>query len=120
MKHYHLYFSSDFQESNSNVNLEPIYKAFFINQSATHCNPSEFHETYHSCNFSQRFTNCDFKTQFRRVPLNGFEGLISILKWFQYIIEVYMRTILCFIGLITNLLLLKVIHDKKYAKNFSS
>jgi len=120
MKYYHLYFSSDFQESNSYVNLEPAYRAFFKNQSITHCNPSEFHKTYDSCNFSQRFTNCDFKAQLKRVPLNGFESLISILKWSQYIIEVYLRTILCFIGLVTNLLILKVIRTKKSAKNFSS
>jgi len=43
-----------------------------------------------------------------------------MLKWLQYVIEVYFRTIVCLIGLITNTLTIKVIRDKRHAKNVSN
>jgi hypothetical protein len=85
------------------------------------CQQSEvyFNEKFLSCNFSQRFENCEF-TQFRTIISNGIQSFTLMIKWFQYIIEVYIRTFLCSIGLITNLITLKVIRNKKHKKNFSN
>jgi hypothetical protein len=114
-KYYRLYFSNDFTEFNRYVYVQPEYREMFVNESLL-VREGEFS----SCNFSELFEKCSIKTQYKIVPLNGMESLILYLKWFQNVIEVYMRTFLCFIGLITNFLTLKVIATKKHAKNFSN
>jgi hypothetical protein len=120
-QYYKLYFYNNFTQFNEYINIEPAYKDFFANETLMKCHQSEeyFNEKFVACNFSQRFENCEF-TQFKTVSLNGNQSFILMIKWFQYIIEVYIRTILCSIGLITNLLTLKVIRNKNHKKNFSN
>ena len=74
-----------------------------------------------SCNFEQKFNSCKGKISTRKeVSLQGNMNLFFVFKWLQYIIEVFLRPILCFIGLITNFLTLKVIQNKEHVKNFKS
>ena len=120
-QHYKLYFYNNFSQFNAYINIEPQYRDFFVNQTLLKCQQSEeyFNKKFLACNFSQRFEKCDF-TRFKTVSINGIQSFILMVKWFQYILEVYVRTILCSIGLITNLLTLKVIRNKKRQKNFSN
>jgi hypothetical protein len=114
-KYYRLYFSNDFTEFNRYVYVEPEYREMFVNESLL-----DREGEFGSCNFSQLFEKCAIKIEYKIVPLNGMESLILTLKWLQSVIEVYMRTVLCIIGLITNFLTLKVIATKKHAKHFSN
>jgi hypothetical protein len=120
-QYYKLYFYNNFSQFNEYINIEPAYKDFFANETLMKCHQSEeyFDEKFLACNFSQRFENCNF-THFNTVSINGNQSLTLMIKWLQYIIEVYIRTILCSIGLITNLLTLKVIRNKNHKKNFSN
>ncbi len=120
-QYYKLYFCNNFTQFNEYINIEPVYKDFFVNETVMKCQQSEeyFNEKFLACNFSQRFEKCDL-TQFKTVSINGIQSFILMIKWFEYILEVYIRTILCSIGLITNLLTIKVIRNKKFQKNFSN
>jgi hypothetical protein len=121
-QYYKYYFSSDFSIYDENIKIDLEYRDLFLNESFVKCHRSEeyFDRKFLLCNFSQRFEKCDFNSNFKTFSINGIFSLRFMLKWFQYIIEVYMRTFLCFLGLITNLLTLKVIRNKKHAKNFSN
>jgi hypothetical protein len=75
-----------------------------------------------ACNFTQMSNKC-LKQNIPHLNINLLQGGINLLflvKWLQYIIEVFLRPILCFIGLITNFLTLKVIRNKMHVKNLKS
>jgi hypothetical protein len=74
---------------------------------------------YQNCNFTQLSSKCfDSKSLSVRISLQGFLNLFFLFKWLQYILEVFLRPILCLIGLIMNILTLKVIKNRKHSKHF--
>ena len=88
---------------------------------------SNIHGLMESCNFTEKFNKCivnkadnsvDYSTKTKFSLFNENINLLYTLKWFQYLIEVYIRTILCSLGLITNILTLIVIHNKRQLKHF--
>jgi hypothetical protein len=117
-QYYKLYFSRDFTVFSRFINIDPEYKDLFVNETLGQYRMSE--EKFDSCNFTQRFEKCDFNNKLKIFPLNSIFSLRFVIKWLQYVIEVYFRTIICFIGLITNTLTLKVIRNKKHPKSFSN
>ena len=54
------------------------------------------------------------------MSLQGYLNLFFLFKWLQYIIEVFLRPILCLIGLIMNILTLTVIKNRKHSCHFKS
>jgi len=121
-QYYKYYFSKDYSIYNENINIDLDYKDLFLNETFVKCHRSEdvFNRKFNSCNFSKRFRKCDLMPTLNTFQLNGIYSLRFMIKWFKYVIEVYFRTILCFIGLITNVLTIIVIRNKKHAKNFSN
>jgi len=121
-QYYTLYFYKNFTEHTNYIILQNEYVASFENATLRKCLKNEVYlnQKILACNFSQRFEKCDLKTRFKTSFSNGIQSFLLRIKWLQYIIEVYIRTILCFIGLITNLITLKVIRYKKHKKNFSN
>ena len=121
VQYYKFYFTNNFTNFNQYITLQPQYEDLFKNETVNKClrNEQFFNEKFLSCNFSQRFVKCNF-TQFTTVSSKGVLSIIHMIKWFQYVIEVYIRTFLCLTGLITNILTLKVIGNKKHKKNFSN
>jgi hypothetical protein len=114
IQYYKLFFSEVFQY----ITIDPEYENLLVNQTMNQCKISE--KILGSCNFSERFEKCDFNSKRETFSMNGIFSVRFMLKWCQYVIEVYFRTILCFIGLITNALTVKVIRDKRHAKNVSN
>ena len=102
------------------VHVMPEYAEYFEKITINNCvrNDEYFNARFRSCNFSGRFENCAFTT-FNTVSFVGIQSFTLLLKWFKYVIEVYIRTILCLIGLITNLFTLKIIRAKNSNKNSS-
>ena len=121
VQNYKYYFYNDFKSFNQYVNLQPAFKDYFENGTINSCIRTEKYlkERFVLCNFSRLFENCDF-TSSKNVAFSRTENFILLLKWFQYIIEVYIRTILCLFGLITNLFTLKVIHNKRHSRHFQN
>jgi hypothetical protein len=119
VQYYPFYFSNNFTVFSQYINMETEESLTFADEILIQFQIGLAQEKFNTCNFSQRFEKCDFNTDFKTFPLNGLESSKFALKWFQYIIEVYMRTFLCVIGLITNFITLKVIRNKKHAKNFA-
>jgi hypothetical protein len=76
---------------------------------------------YQNCNFTQMSNKCfDLKSSSVRMSLQGYLKLFFLFKWLQYIIEVFLRPILCLIGLIMNILTLTVIKNRKHSCHFKS
>jgi hypothetical protein len=119
---YKYYFNANFTTRNLYVNLLPANKDYFDNVTLGECvrNEPYFNERFESCNFSRLWKNCDEFRTFKIVTLSGVNNFVLLLKWFQYVIEVYVRPILCSFGLITNVFTLKVILNKMYSKNFNN
>ena len=122
VQEYKYYFNENFTVQNRYVDLLPANRAFFENVTIGECvrNEKFFNEKFNACNFSQMWTNCNELREFDIVALSGVNNFVLLLKWFQYLIEVYIRSILCTLGLITNLFTLKVIQNKRHAKNFEN
>ena len=98
--------------------LSPNYKSVLLNNYLLRAKYDQS-----KCNFSQRLATCDLNgnSQCKTFTLNGLYSFKFLMKWFQYVIEVYMRSILCTIGLgITSVLTLIVLRNKAHARNFSN
>ena len=121
VQNYRYYIYDDFKKFNSYVRFLDEYKDYFENVTIRNCirNEEYLKERFYLCNFSRLFENCDLIT-FKIEILGGIQSFTLLLKWFQYIVEVYIRTILCSLGLITNLFTLKLIHNKNHSKNFQN
>jgi hypothetical protein len=85
-----------------------------------------FSASFAACNFTRKFENClstnETSTQktnyfFR---LHGNLNLFYFFKWLQYIIEIYFQPLFCSIALFTNFLSIKVIGNKRHARNFQN
>jgi len=120
VQHYKLYFTNNFTKYNDYIRMEEGLRETFAAEILTQFQAEVVQQKLISCKFTQRFEKCDVKTVYKALPVNGLDSIKMTIKWCQYIIEVYMRTSLCVIGLITNLLTLKVIRNRKFAKNFSN
>ncbi len=89
---------------------------------------SNIYDLMESCNFTEKFNKCIQKSAANSVDyysktfslFNENINLLYTLKWFQYLIEVFLRPLLCLLGLITNLLILRILHAKSKTKNFKS
>jgi hypothetical protein len=74
---------------------------------------------YHNCNFTQLSSKCfDSNRSSVRMSLEGNLNLFFLFKWLQYILEVFLRPFLCFLGLIMNILTLIIIKNRKHSKDF--
>ena len=75
------------------------------------------------CNFTQRLANCHEKKSayfLDKFSLMGEINMMFIFKWFQYIAEVYLKQMLCLIGIVTNVLILAVLKNKQMKKNLKN
>jgi hypothetical protein len=76
---------------------------------------------YETCNFTQLSNRCKFDSIKRSsvsMSVQGNYNLFFLLKWLQYIIEIFVRPILCFVGITMNILTLVIIKNRKHSKHF--
>jgi hypothetical protein len=74
---------------------------------------------YQNCNFTQLSSKCfDSNRSSVRMSLEGNLNLFFLFKWLQYILEVFLRPFLCFLGLIMNILTLIIIKNREHSKHF--
>ena len=121
IQNYKYYTFSGFKFLRKEVFMASESEDYFFNLTVNRCIRRPMlnnNGTIHSCNFSRLFENCNHTT-FKTSSFNGIQNFI-ILKWFRNVTEVYIRTILCSFGLITNIFTLKVIRIKKNSKNFNN
>ena len=83
-------------------------------------------------NMTQQIEQCDFASKFSKCKVaklkpkkDGFvvRFVLFNYKWLQYVIEVYLQTILCILGILTNTLTILVISNRSsnyYIKNFNN
>ena len=70
-----------------------------------------------SCNFAEKFKNCNLKIAKKFGTFDNLDAII-LFKWFQYVLEVGLKPSLCFIGIITNTLVICVIKNHKKEHSF--
>jgi len=75
---------------------------------------------YQTCNFTDLSRKCLEKSvsSGAKLSLQGEMALMFLFKWLQYVIEIFVRPILCFFGIVTNVLTLKIIRNKTQTKHF--
>ncbi len=121
-----LYLKPDYSSYRFELNyiIEYIDKWSFANQSVRNCFRQEKLESLiQSCNFDLMLNNCKIEsTSAPTIGENvGFYGNMNMFfhfKWLELIFEVYFQPILCFIGIITNLLIIIVLKNKNKKKSF--
>ena len=80
-------------------------------------NRKDFLNLTKSCKFEEKFNNCQIKLASPKLftlfsPTQYFKG-------FQYLIEVFLKPILCLIGMVTNSMTMIVLKNKKMLKLFN-
>jgi len=82
-----------------------------------HClsGTSNFSLEIDKCNFETNFKNCENSkliTSGKDFGLFDQKNLVFNFKWLKYTVEVFFQPILCLLGIITNLLTIKVIRNR--------
>jgi hypothetical protein len=118
-----LYLKPDYSSYRFELNLIIEYLGEFANQTVRNCFRQEKLENLiQSCNFELMFNNCKIDdTSAPKRENVGFYGNMNMffhLKWLELICEVYFQPTLCFIGIMTNLLIIIVLKNKNKKKSF--
>jgi hypothetical protein len=83
-----------------------------------HCllDTSNFTLEIEGCNFEINFKNCEnsklITSGGREVGFFDEKNIVFEFKWLKYLVEVFIQPILCLLGIITNLLTIKVIRNR--------
>jgi hypothetical protein len=98
-----------------------IYEIYFKNLSVhEQCMNNNYLEKFEACQFTEKFNTCLNKP----LPKLGFElsaiDILFVYEWVRMIIQVYLKTFLTLFGLLTNVLVLLVLKNKAFAKNFNN
>ena len=78
------------------------------------------------CDFASKLSKCRVANLKTNTPKEGFFGIRVVefhYKWLQYVVEVYMQTVLCILGMLTNTLTILVISNRsthEYKKSFNN
>jgi hypothetical protein len=114
---YHYQHTHNFEYNNNVYYNDPPFE--YLRSKEICLKNQNFSLLYQNCNFTQMSSKCfDSKSSSVRMSLEGYLNLFFLFKWLQYILEVFLRPILCLIGLIMNILTLKVIQNRKHSKHF--
>ena len=110
----HIYLNRDYSYYDNDVLL--IYN-MFRNFTAKNCLMSHDLKTkIKSCEFKRRFEACNFNTHSFNIDYDYVNGN-RLLKWIEFIIEVFLKPTLCLIGMMTNsltIILLNKVLKKKH------
>ena len=80
-------------------------------------------------NFTPRFDSCQFDLKFKKcknsirsdtLEIINVSNLFFLFEWLKFLIEVYLRTILSCLGLITNFLTMLVVKNRKCKKKLDN
>ena len=99
------------EHSKTSFKFKVDFENFFQNFSIFQC-MNNYTFLYESCRFDEKFNNCK-KTSSARDKIDyGLFQIVFFLNWLKLVVEVYAKTFLCILGLITNLLVMMVIKNK--------
>ena len=128
IQYYSYYFDvnySPYYYDNSNVDIYEDIGTINFDSTIRYCHNNLFKQSIMKCNFSQRVKNCqkanfsttkaNFDSEFN---LNNDVDLLFLIKWFQFIFIIILQPILSCIGIINNILIIKIIRNKDMKKNF--
>ena len=116
IQYYSLYLNQAQSSYSDYVYLNAVYS--FFNFTARHYCQNEFVALFDSCNFTDKFLKCHV-LETVTTQSSGSDSDISllfILKWIQYALEVYFRPICCFVAIVTNVLTIKVIRNRRHQR----
>ena len=105
MKNYKIY------SSRTSLKLRKDFRNYFNSSKAFRC-MRNYSLLFHSCQFEKKFNNClIIETNFR--PRLTALNFFYLFEWLKLVLEVYFKTCLALLGVITNLLIMMVIKNKK-------
>ena len=83
---------------------------------------NDYSSHFNSCNFEQRFGNCPKKNYFYKTNFlqTNMINITFILKWTQYIIEVFLKPTLCLLGIVSSTITIVVLKNKRKKKSLNN
>ena len=102
IQYINFYDATRFHNENSDYFITLYYQQDFENHSILVCLQKDLNFQIKECNFPKRLNNCDGHKIQNKYSTNDLEVLFDF-KWIELIIFIFLRPILCFIGIITNL-----------------
>jgi hypothetical protein len=114
IQHSEIYFYANF--SFYDENFFGSYPDEFASISARNClKKFDLRNEIKKCNFRDRLEKCNLTSANQKkfkFPLRGNINTFFIFEWLQYIIQVYIQTIFCLVGIFTNTLTYLVVRRK--------
>ena len=91
----------------------------YVNNSFESCQSKLYNDTEKKCDFTKMLSNCN-KSSITVVRSNTLTDidLVYLIMWLRYVLIVILQPILCFLGIINNILTILVIRNKATKKDF--
>ena len=97
------------------------YEKDFNNFSIRTCLHQNFKQKLNECNIEERLKNCHYKQVDRMVfSFSTNADYVYFFKLLQYIIGVYLRPFFCILGVVTNVIIFKVVTNKAKKKHLKN
>jgi hypothetical protein len=118
IQNYKIFFLQNFPRD---LKLKNQYEKYFKKHNVTRCMTNENYSLlFESCRFEEKFNNClssDYSNVSYKVSALD---LFFIFEWLKLVIEVYAKTFFSMLGLIANILIIVVLKNKKFKRNFDN
>ena len=118
IQYIYFYDTTKFHNKNSDYFINFYYQLQddFKNHSVLICLEKDLKAQIKECNFPKRLSNCEGYKIEKKIGINDFDVLFD-LKWMELLIFIFLQPILCFIGIITNLMSILTLSQKIKSKN---
>ena len=111
IQYINFYDTTKFHNENSDYFITLYYQEDFKSHSILVCLEKDLKAQIKECNFPKRLNNCDGYKVEKKYSINDFEILFD-LKWLELIIFMFLQPIICFVGIVTNLLSILTLKQK--------
>jgi hypothetical protein len=79
-----------------------------------------FSDDLNQCDFEEMFNSCSSTNASYNFSSFGNLSMKYLFKWFEYVLEVYMKPMLCLLGILTNLIVIQIVKNPNRRKVFAS
>ena len=111
IQYIYFYDTRKIQNENSNYFINLYYQENAEEHSILVCLEKDLNVQIKECDFPKRLNNCDGYKVENKYSINDLEVLFD-LKWIELVIFMFLQPIICFIGIVTNLLSILTLRQK--------
>ena len=92
---------------------------FFRNSSVKHC-MYNYKTRFRLCRFEENLKNCNLTPPSHSTQFLTVIRVFFLFEWLKLVIEVYGKSLGCLLGLATNIVVMKVLKNRKFKKTFNN